>query len=194
MVGKWSQGDRVYGRKTVAVVLLNRSFTGRMLSDFGRPACISDVQCMQGALGVETRQSLGESGGWYAKETPGGGAGGFGTVATAWPELPEAIKAASWRWSRPPRGARNSRGLTGEIGASPPVAAGPFQHFPPKSGRARPRSAGVDEHAWGHLTRVPRALLRQRQSHPAVVLPAGSETGSGDDLLMVLCLRESSTS
>ena len=27
---------------------------------------------MQGALGVETRQSLGESGGWYAKETPGG--------------------------------------------------------------------------------------------------------------------------
>ena len=29
-----------------------------------------------GDLGVGTRQSLGESGGWYAKETPGGGAGG----------------------------------------------------------------------------------------------------------------------
>src|SRR5208337_3583401 len=93
------------------------------------------------------------------------------------PNCPRPSRPASWRWSRPPRGARNSRGLTGEIGASPPVAAGPFQHFPPKSGRTRPRSAGVDEHAWGHLTRVPRALLRQRQSHPAVVLPAGSETG-----------------
>ncbi len=38
------------------------------------------------------RQFLGESGGWYATETPGG-SGDIGAVATAWPELPEAIKA-----------------------------------------------------------------------------------------------------
>jgi len=49
------------------------------------------------------------------------------------PNCPRPSRPASWRWSRPPRGARNSRGLTGEIGASPPVAAGPFQHSPPKS-------------------------------------------------------------
>jgi hypothetical protein len=48
---------------------------------------------MEGDLGIETRQSLGESGGWYAKETPGGERGDIGAVATAWPELPEAIRA-----------------------------------------------------------------------------------------------------
>ncbi len=46
-----------------------------------------------GDLGVEARQSLGESGGWYAKETPGGERGDIGAVVTAWPALPEAIKA-----------------------------------------------------------------------------------------------------
>ena len=46
-----------------------------------------------GIWGVETRQSLGESGCWYAKETPGGERGHIGTVATAWPDLPEALKA-----------------------------------------------------------------------------------------------------
>jgi len=44
-------------------------------------------------LGVGTRQSLGESGGWYAKETPGGSGGDIGAVATAWPELPGVVKA-----------------------------------------------------------------------------------------------------
>jgi|SRR5271166_3166817 len=149
----------------------------------------------RGDMGGRNAPIFGGSPGAGTPKKPLGGRGGI--LAPSWlPGLTCKRRSApaSWRWSRPPRGARNSRGLTGEIGASPPVAAGPFQHFPPKSGRTRPRSAGVDEHAWGHLTRVPRALLRQRQSHPAVVLPAGSETGSGDDLLMVLCLRESSTS
>ena len=45
-----------------------------------------------GGFGGGTRQSLGESSGWSAKETQGE-QGGIGTVATAWPDLPEAIKA-----------------------------------------------------------------------------------------------------
>ena len=48
------------------------------------------------------------------------------------PCSPRRSRPASWPWSRPPRGARNSRGLTGEIGASPSVAAGLFEHSPQK--------------------------------------------------------------
>ena len=95
--------DRVYGRKTVAVVLLNWSFTGRMLSDFGE-------EMHAGGFRGRNAPIPGRVWGLVRQGNPWGGAGGFGIVATAWPELPEAIKAASWRWSRPPRGARNSRG------------------------------------------------------------------------------------
>ena len=48
---------------------------------------------MWGALGGGTRQSLGESEGWYAKETPWGGVGGYWHRRGRLAGLAEAIRA-----------------------------------------------------------------------------------------------------
>ena len=52
------------------------------------------VKYSEHKLNVQCHLFLGESGGWYAKETPGGARGDTGAVATAWPDLPDSIRTA----------------------------------------------------------------------------------------------------